>query len=271
MEGEFTSFDGVKLRYEVDGSGPPVVLLHGLAASTEINWRRPGVIDTLASATRQVIGLDARGHGQSQKCYAPGDYEKEAMSRDVSALFDHVGLASADVVGYAMGASTALRFALQDGRATSMVLGGIGVSPSETSSVFRAWERRIRIALEAKDSEEIADPYARWFRRFADKTGADRRALAAMMRAQGPIPITRKELSSIEVPALVISGDRDVSPGDYAAALPHGRACVVSGDHISAVGHPDFVQEIVKFLEKVTPAPDPATAISPNGHTRMQR
>jgi pimeloyl-ACP methyl ester carboxylesterase len=266
MGGDFVSFDGAKLIFDIQGDGPPVVLLHGMASSTELNWRRSGVTDALAATGRRVIGLDARGHGRSEKPYDPAAYEKEAMARDVVALFRHVGLESADVVGYSMGASTALRFALQEGRARSLVLGGIGGSPSDTSAVMTAWERRIVMALEAEDAEEIPDPAARWFRRLADRNGADRRALLAMTRAPGPVPITRKELSTIEVPALLISGDKDVPPDQFAAALPLGRACVVAGDHVSAVRHPDFVREIARFLAEVTPVPARRTAISLNGH-----
>ena len=271
MGGEFTSFDGVKLRYVMEGEGAPVVLLHGLAADTEINWRRPGIIAALKSAGRRVVGLDARGHGRSQKCYDPAAYENEAMARDVAALFDHMELESADVVGYSLGSVTALHFAILDRRLRRLVLGGIGGSRFDRATVFATWGGRIAAAMEAPDPEQIDDPLARWLRRFADSTGADLRALSALQQGIRPVPITRKELSTIEAPTLVICGDRDACPRDLAAALPDGRARVVSGDHLSAVRDPAFVGEIIRFLEGTitTPALDAAVAISPNGHARV--
>src|SRR5207249_41 len=98
-------------------------------ATTELNWRAPGVIGALTAAGRRAIGLDARGHGLSEKCYDPAAYANDAMFRDVGALFDHLGLESADVLGYSMGAATALRFALADTRVRRLVLGGSGGNP----------------------------------------------------------------------------------------------------------------------------------------------
>ena len=96
---EFRSFDGVTLNYDVEGSGPPAILLHGFSATTELNWRAPGVVDALTAAGRRAVGLDARGHGLSEKCHDPTAYADDAMVRDVGALFDHLGLKAGDGLG----------------------------------------------------------------------------------------------------------------------------------------------------------------------------
>src|SRR5262252_9423613 len=83
---EFQSFDGVTLHYDLEGEGAPVVLLHGFAADTNLNWRQPGIIQALAAAGRRTIGLDARGHGMSEKCYDPSAYANDAMVADGAAL-----------------------------------------------------------------------------------------------------------------------------------------------------------------------------------------
>src|SRR6267154_6224000 len=62
----FFDSDGVKIHYIVEGKGEPVILIHGFAASIAANWGGPGVIKAL-SENYQVIALDNRGHGQSEK------------------------------------------------------------------------------------------------------------------------------------------------------------------------------------------------------------
>jgi pimeloyl-ACP methyl ester carboxylesterase len=245
---EFRSFDGVTLHYDVEGEGAPVVLLHGFVADTNLNWRQPGIIPALTAAGLGTIGLDARGHGQSQKCYDPSAYENEAMVADVGALFDHLHLGEADVAGYSMGAATALRFAMTDGRVRRLVLGGSDGNLADSEEEILERERRMAAGLEAEDPEDIADPVVRRFRRLADATGADRRALAASRRGQRRAPLSRDRLRQIEVPALVICGEADVSPYELAAALPAGQARVVPGDHMSAVLEPALATAIVEFL-----------------------
>ena len=251
--GDFRSFDGTALHYEVDGEGPTVVLLHGFASSGESNWRRPGVVDRLAAAGRRTVTLDARGHGRSEKPYDPAAYENEAMVRDVGALFDHLGLRDADLAGYSMGSATALRFALDDRRLRRLVLGGTGGGLDASREAMAERGRRIAEGLDAEDPERVEDPVARRFRRFADSTGADRRALAAIQRGRRRSPVPREALSRIEVPTLVLCGDRDASPHELAAALPAGRARVIPGDHLSAVREPAFAAAIVEFLTEPVP------------------
>lgn len=244
----FPSFDGTKLHFEDEGSGRPVVLLHGFAADTIANWVRPGVVKALLAAGRRVISLDARGHGASEKPHDPKAYEDDAMVRDVQALFDHLGLESADVVGYSMGSMTTSRLVTAEPRVRSIVLGGVGIGITKGLSGRAV----LADALETDDPKSITDPTAKGFRAFADSTGADRLALAAIQRAQRPH--TTPDLGSISVPALVLTGDGDTlvgSPQELADAIPGGQVKVISGDHLGAVADPAFPQSIVDFLASV--------------------
>ena len=246
----FPAPDGLELTYDVAGEGPPVLLHHGFAADVAANWVRPGIVDALVGSGRTVVALDARGHGRSATPHDPEAYRGSAMARDVSALLDHLGIGSVDVVGYSMGGLVTSLLLADEPRLRSAVLGGVGArlilrtGPAMPAGAIAA-------ALEADDPSTISSPVARAFRTFADSTGADRLALAAIQRAGLP---PAPDLSQVRVPVLVIAGDRDDLVGDpsaLAAAIPGARCVVVSGDHLSAVYDPRFAAEVVAFLDEV--------------------
>jgi pimeloyl-ACP methyl ester carboxylesterase len=245
------SFDGVELAVRAWGDpsdGVPVLLHHGFAADTGSNWVGPGVVARLRALGRTVVAHDARGHGGSGTPHDPAAYEGAAMARDVTAVLDALGLERIDLVGYSMGGIVALEVATRETRLRSVVIGGVGGAVLDRAGVDRS---ALADALLVDDPDTIADPMARAFRAFADGTGADRRALAAVQRA-------RREpwsgLGSIAVPALVLVGDRDPLARDaerLAAAVPGARLVVVPGDHLSVVGHPAFADELSGFLAEV--------------------
>src|SRR5664279_5726278 len=87
----------VEIAYLDEGAGEPIVLVHGFASNKEVNWVKPGWVETLTGAGRRVIALDNRGHGASSKLYEPSAYHSATMAEDVRALLDHLNIERADV------------------------------------------------------------------------------------------------------------------------------------------------------------------------------
>ena len=126
------SSDGVDIAFiDAEPQGrdlnEPILLIHGFASNHRMNWVGPRWVDTLTEAGRRVIAFDNRGHGQSEKLYAPADYHLDLMTRDAANLLAHLGVERADVMGYSMGARIASFLALsQPSLVRSLVLGGLG-------------------------------------------------------------------------------------------------------------------------------------------------
>ena len=88
---------GVHVAYIDEGSGDPIILIHGFASNSTVNWRNTNWIKTLNGAGFRVIAVDNRGHGQSEKLYDPSQYGAATMAEDVRRLMDHLDIARADL------------------------------------------------------------------------------------------------------------------------------------------------------------------------------
>jgi pimeloyl-ACP methyl ester carboxylesterase len=248
----FASHDGTEINYIDEGSGEPVVLVHGFAASIQNNWRAPRIIDAIHAAGRRVLALDCRGHGESAKPHDPAAYGRTKMGDDVIALMDHRGIETADLIGYSMGSFISSWLLVRHPeRFRSVIVAGVG-----DGLLTRMLERGERAqemanAMEAPDAATSSqNETARNFRLFAQATGNDLQALAAMQRAPRET-FDPARLRDVTVPVLVLISEQDTLVGSgekLAAAIAGARHVVVPGDHLSAVGQPEFRSEIVKWL-----------------------
>ena len=103
-------------------------MIHGIMTSVETNWIMPGVFNKLAE-NFMVIGIDARGHGKSDKPHDPSEYG-DKMVQDVVGLLDHLEIDKAHVVGYSMGGFITMRLlALAPERLLTATVGGAGWRP----------------------------------------------------------------------------------------------------------------------------------------------
>jgi pimeloyl-ACP methyl ester carboxylesterase len=230
--------------------GEPILLIHGFASNHRINWVNPRWVDTLTKAGRRVVAFDNRGHGQSEKLYAPADYHADLMVRDAANLLAHLGIECADVMGYSMGARIASFLALsRPSLVRSLVLGGLGDRLVRDAGLAEA----IADAMEAPSIDSLADPTQRLFRGFADQTKSDRAALAACIRGSRR-SLTPADAARITQPTLVAVGERDAIAGDPAklvAVLPRAEALLIPGrDHNLAVGDKAFKAGALDFLDR---------------------
>ena len=240
--------DGIELAYHDEGAGDPILLIHGFASNARVNWFETGWVTFLTHAGYRVIAIDNRGHGGSKKLYAPALYRAPLMAEDARRLLDHLGLGRAHVMGYSMGARiTAFLTLNHPERVRTAVFGGLG--SGMVDGVGEA--EPIARALEAERLEDVNHATGRAFRVFADRTGGDRLALAACMRAARQ-KISADEMAQIAVPVLVAVGTRDVIAGSaqrLAAMIPGAEALdIPRRDHMRAVGDRVYKDGVAEFL-----------------------
>jgi pimeloyl-ACP methyl ester carboxylesterase len=104
----YAPVNGLKMYYEVHGSGDPVVLLHGSFMTITNNWT--DWISEL-SKTRKVIAIEMQGHGRTADI--DRDFSYENLADDVAALLDYLKIPSADLIGYSMGGGVAMQCAIR--------------------------------------------------------------------------------------------------------------------------------------------------------------
>ncbi|RIA55318.1 pimeloyl-ACP methyl ester carboxylesterase [Dichotomicrobium thermohalophilum] len=248
MQMQFFDSDGVQIAYRDEGAGEPVLLIHGFASNSKVNWVDPGWMQTLTDAGYRAIAIDNRGHGESEKLYDEAAYGAPLMAEDARRLLDHLGIAKAHVLGYSMGARIGSFLAINHpDRVKSLVISGMGINL--VRGVGGA--KPIAAALEADSPDEVKDDAARSFRLFADQTGSDRHALAACIRSSRE-PITAEALAGVSVPILIAVGTDDVVAGsasELAALLPGAQVLdIPKRDHMRAVGDPVHKKGVLEFL-----------------------
>jgi len=240
--GYFKSFDGTKVYYEVQGSGFPVLLVHGFIVNSN-SWKRTALYDSLLSAGNKVILVDLRGNGRSGKPHHDAAYENDAEAKDLVLLLKFLNIESYDAVGYSRGSIITARLLVTDTRIRKAVLGGMGVDFTNPD-----WPRRIQF-YQALQYDTV--PSLHSMVENVRKNGLDQQALALLQKYQ---PSTSKDvLAKVKNKVLVIHGDSDIdngNAGELAAIFPNAETAVTPGDHNHAAQTPEFAKVVVSFLQK---------------------
>ncbi len=238
----FTSFDNTKIYYEVKGSGYPVILVHGFITNGE-GWKKTEVYKTLQTGGFQVITLDMRGNGKSDKPHTAEAYANDAEAKDIMGLATMLSLHSYDVVGYSRGSIITARLLVLDNRIRKAVLGGMG-----TDFTNPEWPRRKMFyrALSGDTVKEL-EPVVKYVQSNAS---LDQQALALMQKEQPSTPIDT--LKKVKQPVLVICGTEDSDNGkaeDLAAVFSRSQFAKVPGDHGAAVATKEFADKVTSFFK----------------------
>jgi pimeloyl-ACP methyl ester carboxylesterase len=236
---------GTRVAVHRVGAGRPVLLLHGLFSSAMVNWIKYGAAAQLAAAGFEAIMPDLRAHGASEAPHDPVAYPGDVLVRDIVALVDALGLETFDLVGFSLGARTAVRSVLAGLRPRRLVLGGMGLEG------LTGWARRSAFFIDAIDRfDEIRRGDPAYFAQAFMKTQRVDRVAARLLL--GSVDDTAPEaLGGIGMPTLVVCGAEDQDNGSgpaLAAALPHARYEEIPGTHMTSVTKREFGAAIASFL-----------------------
>ena len=254
---------GVRLHYIVEGKGEPVVLIHGFGVDIDWNWEGTGIIKGLAD-NYQVIALDNRGHGRSEKPHDPGQYGGVMVS-DIVRLLDHLKIKKTHVIGYSMGGRITLALlAGHPGRLRTAVIGGAGWSDTEDIRTRQALMNQLAESLEqgkgagplfialTPRGEQPPTPEQIEAINKMFLARNDALALAAVVRAMAGIQPAEARLRANKVPALAVVGELDPNKAgvDKLARVTRNLKVLVipAANHMNAVGNPQFLEALKTFL-----------------------
>jgi proline iminopeptidase len=272
----FNALDGTELAYHADGAGAPLICLPGgpMRASACL-----GDLGGL-SRHRRLILLDLRGTGDSAIPADPSSYRCDRLVDDVLALQDHLGLASADVLGHSAGANIAVQYALRYpdrvGRLVLVTPSGRSVGEEPDAEMRRQiislrqdepWFKdaaaafeRVAAGREAEEDWAAVAPffYGRWdaAAQAHDAAGEEQtnEEAAVAFAAEGAFDpaATRAGLADLRTPVLVIGGSLDLQrppavTTEYAALFANSRLVVQPG-----AGHFPWLDDSNQFVAAVT-------------------
>ncbi|MFX1446244.1 MAG: alpha/beta fold hydrolase [Promethearchaeota archaeon] len=252
--------EGVKIYYEMEGNGPDLIMIHGFASNIENNWKQTNWVKILKDDYHLIL-IDNRGHGKSDKPIEKTQYGIK-MVEDVIKLMDHLSIKKANFFGYSMGSRITLNLVIRyPARIKCAILGGFGF-PSEKTNIRSIYQPIIN-ALLVENPNQIKNPIAQEFRRFAESTGGNLKALAALMTnyIEDPeIMLTsakeiKKELKKIKIPILTVVGSQDIlieNKTQIADLIPKACHIQIQGrDHLTVVADNKFHMFVKAFLNFV--------------------
>lgn len=254
----YAQVNGLKMYYEVHGTGKPILLLHG--AFNTINMAFGQLIPELAK-TRQVIALELQGHGRTNDIDRPFSFD--AMADDVAALLRQLKIDSTDVLGYSMGGGVAQQLTIRN---PSLVRRLILIS---TVYKYEGWSQETRNILPML-TPEMFEPTP--IKQEYDKLAPDPKHWKDFISKMKKFVTTTynfgaDKIRAIKSPTLIIAGDGDgVTPehavemyklrgGGYMVdfgPIPAAQLAIFPGSsHISVMMETNWLVSMINpFLDK---------------------
>ena len=265
----YAEVNGLSLYYEEHGSGQPLILLHGGYGTGEMF----GAILPLLARGRRVITVDLQGHGRTADVDRPLRFQ--TMGDDIAALVGHLGLAQADVMGYSLGAATAVRTAIQhpelvrrlvivshparrDGWFPQSLAGFDQMGPAFAEAMKQSpiYEVYSRVAPRVEDWPVLVDKMGTLLREDYDWSAEIAKITAPVMLVYGDADSVRPAHIA-EFYALLGGGLRDANWDG--SARPAARLAILpSHTHYDIFSSPDLTNAVIPFLDAASlepPAP----------------
>ena len=242
---------GIRIHYEIEGHGPPMLLMHGFAGSLD-DWRDFGYVDVLKRAYRLIL-LDERGHGKSDKPRAADSYAMCYRVSDVLAVLDALAVGRVYVCGYSMGGEVAFALAqTAPERVKALLIGGM--HPYEAAHPD-AYDQAVALLKEGIEAAAAAWAPLERRQRFLQN---DAEALIASMEAARDWTGLGEKVTDLSMPSLFYVGEEDplMLPGIQSCAQQVSRATLVvlpGMDHSDAYERSEVVlPHLANFLESIS-------------------
>jgi pimeloyl-ACP methyl ester carboxylesterase len=257
--GGYASVNGLRLYYEIQGTGKPLVLLHGGVGASEMF----GPLVQPLAAQRQLIAVHLQGHGRTADVDRPLRFE--SMADDVAALLEHLDYPSADFMGYSLGGGVALQTAIRHPDALrKLVLVSTpfkrqGFYPEVLAGMAQMGPEAARFMPQSPLARLYPDTdWGTLFTKLGELLGREYDWSQAVAGIRSPTMLVFADADAVsghhmmDFYALLGGGLRDA--GLDGSARPMNRLAVLPGaTHYDVLGHPLMASVVTSFLEAAVP------------------
>jgi len=249
---------GVRIHYQVEGSGPPLVIQHGFTDSIQ-TWYELGYVDALKPDNRLIL-VDARGHGASDKPHDPESYKPECNVADVVSVLTDLDIPRSHFFGYSMGAWIAFAMGQHaPDRVNAFIIGGGSPYPSVARP--EALQQHQRAQLESLAASGVEAIPGIWGVPLPPSLRArlltnDVQALIAVRTQRLVSPGFAAILPRMTMPCLVFAGEADPAYPriqEFVTLMPHATFFSLPGlGHADTFFRSDLVlPHVTQFLRTV--------------------
>ena len=263
-KGHYADVNGIKLYYEIQGSGKPLVLLHGGLGALEMFGPN---LAALAKG-RQVIGVDLQGHGRTADIDRP--LSVQFMADDIAALIKHLGLQSADIMGYSLGGGVALQTAIRHPEVVNKLV--VVSTPFRRNGFYPdILVQQGQVTAAAAEGMKQTPMY-QMYASLAPRPQDWARLLGKIGDAMKVDFDLSEQIKGIKARTLIVAGDADIFPPAHAVEMfallgggqrdagwdgsgrPKSRLAILPGvTHYTMGTEPAMAAVAILFLDEVAP------------------
>jgi pimeloyl-ACP methyl ester carboxylesterase len=248
-QGNYFLVNGLKMYYEIHGSGKPLVLLHGGLMRIETTF---GKVLPVFAKSRQVIAIEQQAHGHTADIDRPLTYEQ--MAEDTVALLKSLKIKSADFFGYSDGGIVALGIAIRNPELVrKLAVAGANYNNEGLYPEILEFMKNVK----PEDlGPEMGEAYARVAPHPEDWTKLVRKVMDMSLTWKG---WSTEDIRAIKAPVLLMIGDADIVRPEHAVEMfrliPHCQFAVLPGtDHEKIVERTDWLLSMIPaFLDAPVP------------------
>jgi len=240
--GKYANVNGIKMYYEIHGSGTPLVLLHGGGSTIYTTFGR--ILPALAK-THKVIAIELQAHGHTGDRKAPETFAQDAA--DVVELLKQLNVPKADIFGFSNGGHTALEIGIRyPQKVNKLVIASAFYKRSGVPAWF--WK-----GFDNPKFSDMPQIYKDEYLKINNQAALMNMFNKDVQRMKNFKDWTDEDIKSIKAPTLIVIGDQDLPLPEHAIAmsrlLSHGRLAILPGRHGEYFGEAVFANKRSKKPE----------------------